>query len=176
MGLEVAIVLGLVSLFGTIVGAATNKANNEFIDKTNQENREFTEQTNEKNHAWSLEAAEWEYQHNKPQTQYADLLAAGITPAAAAQQISGASVSYSPATAVAPQNMPKSTNMLNDSLQQVLGEVGDLLPLLIELLKALDRDTNVIQSKLEKLDIQFEDIKQVVESKQQVSESKQLNN
>lgn len=125
MGIEVAIILGLASLFGTIVGVATNKENNEFIDKTNKENREFTEQTNEQNHKWSLEAAEWEYQHSKPQTQYADLLAAGITPAAAAQQISGANVSYSPATAVAPQNMPKSTNMLNDSLQQVIGEVGD---------------------------------------------------
>lgn len=125
MGIEVAIILGLASLFGTIVGFSTNKANNDFIDKTNQENREFTEQTNQLNHDWSLESAEWEYQHNKPQQQYADLLAAGITPAAAAQQISGANVSYSPATAVAPQNMPKSTNMLNDSLQQVLGEVGD---------------------------------------------------
>lgn len=125
MGIEVAIILGLASLFGTIVGFATNKANNDFIDKTNKENREFTEQTNEQNHSWSLEAAEWEYQHNKPQTQYADLLAAGITPAAAAQQISGANVSYSPASAVVPQNMPKSTNMLNDSLQQVIGEVGD---------------------------------------------------
>lgn len=125
MGIEVAIILGLASLFGTLVGVATNQENNEFIDKTNKENREFTEQTNQQNHAWSLEAAEWEYQHNKPQTQYADLLSAGLTPASAAQKISGANVSYSPATAVAPQNMPKSTNMLNDSLQQVIGEFGD---------------------------------------------------
>lgn len=91
----------------------------------NKENQAFQEQTNLQNHAWSLEAAEWEYQHNKPQTQYADLLSAGLTPAAAAQKISGANVSYSPATAVAPQNMPKSTGMLNDSLMQVIGEIGD---------------------------------------------------
>ena len=125
MGLEVAIILGLVSLFGTLVGVATNSENNQFIDSMNKENREFQEQTNELNHQWSLEAAEWEYEHEKPQRQYADLLSAGITPAAAAQKISGANVSYSPATAVAPQNMPKSTNMLNDSLMQVIGEIGD---------------------------------------------------
>lgn len=120
-----AVILGIVSLIGTIVGVATNRKNNQFLDETNQENREFTEQINQQNHSWSLEAAEWEYQHNKPQTQYADLLATGITPAAAAQKISGANVSYSPATAVAPQNMPKSTNLLNDSLQQVISEIGD---------------------------------------------------
>lgn len=120
-----ALILGIVSLIGTIVGVATNAQNNEFIDQTNQQNREFQEQTNLQNHQWALEAAQWEYEHNKPQTQYADLLAAGITPAAAAQKISGANVSYSPATAVAPQNLPKSTNILNDSLQQVIGEIGD---------------------------------------------------
>lgn len=120
-----AAILGIVSLIGTIVGVWSNNKNNEFIDKTNQENREFTEQTNLQNHQWSLEAAQWEYEHDRPQQQYADLLAAGVTPAAAAQKISGANVSYSPATAVAPQNMPKSTNLLNDSLQQVIGEIGD---------------------------------------------------
>ena len=125
MGLEVAIILGLVSLFGTLVGVATNSENNQFIEEMNKENQAFQQQTNAQNHAWSLEAAEWEYQHNKPQRQYADLLSAGLTPAAAAQKISGANVSYSPATAVAPQNMPKSSNMLNDSLMQVIGEIGD---------------------------------------------------
>lgn len=125
MGLEVAIILGLVSLFGTLVGVATNSENNQFIEDMNKENQAFQEQTNQQNHQWSLEAAEWEYEHEKPQRQYADLLAAGITPAAAAQKVSGANVSYSPATAVAPQNMPKSTNMLNDSLMQVIGEIGN---------------------------------------------------
>ena len=125
MGLEVAIILGLVSLFGTLVGVATNSENNRFIEEMNEENRAFQEQTNQQNHQWSLEAAEWEYEHEKPQRQYADLLAAGITPAAAAQKISGANVSYTPATAGSSQNMPKSTNMLNDSLMQVIGEIGD---------------------------------------------------
>lgn len=125
MGLEVAIILGLVSLFGTLVGVATNSENNQFIEDMNKENQAFQEQTNLQNHAWSLEAAQWEYNHSKPQRQYADLLSAGLTPAAAAQKISGANVSYSPATAVAPQNMPKSNNMLNDSLMQVIGEIGD---------------------------------------------------
>lgn len=120
-----AAILGIVSLIGTLVGVWSNNKNNEFIDKTNQENREFQEQTNLQNHQWSLEAAEWEYEHEKPQRQYADLLAAGMTPAAAAQQITGANVSYSPATAVAPKNTPMSTNILNDSLQQVIGEIGD---------------------------------------------------
>lgn len=53
------------------------------------------------------------------------MLAAGVTPAAAAQKISGANVSYSPATAVAPQNMPKSTSLLNNSLFQVLDDIGN---------------------------------------------------
>ena len=121
----VAIVLGLASILGTLVGVWSNNRNNQFIDKTNKENREFQEQTNEQNHKWSQEAAEWEYEHEKPQRQYSDLLAAGLTPAAAAQKITGASVSYSPATAVAPQNMPKSTDMLNDSLQQVFSDIGN---------------------------------------------------
>lgn len=125
MGLEVAIILGLVSLFGTLVGVATNSENNQFIEDMNKENQAFQEQTNLQNHAWSLEAAQWEYDHSKPQRQYSDLLSAGLTPAAAAQKISGANVSYSPATAVAPHNMPKSSNMLNDSLMQVIGEIGD---------------------------------------------------
>lgn len=121
----VAIVLGLASLLGTLVGAWSNNKNNQFIDETNQENREFQEQTNLQNHEWSKEAAQWEYEHSKPQRQYADLLSAGLTPAAAAQKISGASVSYSPATAVAPQNAPKSTNILNDSLQQIFSDIGN---------------------------------------------------
>lgn len=125
MGTAAAIILGIVSLVGTIVGFSTNKQNNEFIEDTNEKNREFQEETNLQNHQWSLEAAEWEYNKNKPQTQYADLLAAGITPAAAAQKLSGANVSYSPATAVAPQNMPKSTTLLNDSLSQVIEEIGN---------------------------------------------------
>lgn len=125
MGVEVAIILGIASLIGTIVGVRTNRQNNEFIEEQNEQNRQFQQETNLQNHQWSLEAAQWEYEHNKPQRQYADLLAAGITPAAAAQQVSGANVSYSPATAVAPQNMPKSTNMLNDSLMQVIDEIGN---------------------------------------------------
>lgn len=125
MGTAVAIILGLVSLVGTIVGVSTNKKNNEFIEKTNEDNREFQRETNLQNHQWSLEAAQWEYEHEKPQRQYADLLATGITPAAAAQMVTGASASYSPATAVAPQNMPKSTNILSDSLSQVIEEIGN---------------------------------------------------
>ena len=125
MGIEVAIILGIASLIGTIVGVSTNRENNKFIDETNEENQQFQRETNLQNHEWALEAAEWEYEHNKPSRQYADLLAAGITPAAAAQKVSGANVSYSPATAIAPQNMPKSTNMLNDSLMQVIGEIGN---------------------------------------------------
>ena len=125
MGLGVALILGLSSIFGTLVGAWTNKKNNEFIEEQNEQNQQFVEETNLQNHDWALEAAQWEYDHNKPQTQYADLLAAGITPAAAAQKVSGANVSYSPATAVAPHNMPKSTNMLNDSLMQVIDEIGN---------------------------------------------------
>lgn len=121
----VALILGIVSLIGTVVGVATNNANNRFIEDTNEKNRQFQEETNLQNHLWAQEAAQWEYDHNKPQTQYADLLAAGITPAAAAQTVSGANVSYSPATAVAPQNIPKSTNMLNDSLTQVIEEIGN---------------------------------------------------
>lgn len=120
-----AIILGIVSLIGTIVGVSTNNRNNQFIEDTNEDNRQFQEETNLQNHQWALEAAQWEYEHNKPQRQYADLMAAGITPAAAAQKISGANVSYSPATAVAPQNQPKSTNMLNDSLQQVISDIGN---------------------------------------------------
>lgn len=120
-----AVILGIVSLVGTIVGVSTNRKNNQFIEETNEDNQQFQRETNLLNHQWSLEAAEWEYQHNKPQTQYADLLAAGITPAAAAQMVSGANVSYSQATAVAPQNIPKSTNMLNDSLTQVIEEIGN---------------------------------------------------
>lgn len=125
MGLGVALILGLTSIFGTLVGAWTNKKNNEFIEEQNEQNQQFQEETNLQNHEWSLEAAQWEYEHNKPQTQYADLLSAGLTPAAAAQKISGANVSYSPATAVAPQGMPKSTSILSDSLMQVFDQIGD---------------------------------------------------
>lgn len=125
MGIEVALVLGIVSLIGTIVGATTNSANNKFIEETNKENRQFQEETNLQNHQWSLEAAQWEYEHSKPQQQYADLLSAGLTPAAAAQKISGASVGYSPATAVAPRNMPKSTGLFNNSLTQVLDDISN---------------------------------------------------
>ena len=121
----VAAILGIVSLFGTIIGVMSNQQNNKFIKEMNEDNQAFQEETNFQNHEWAQEAAEWEYNHNKPQRQYADLIAAGITPAAAAQQISGANVSYSPATAVSPKNSPLSTNPLTDSLQQVIGEVGD---------------------------------------------------
>lgn len=118
-------ILGIVSLVGTIVGLITNHSNNEFIEDTNEDNQEFQRETNLQNHQWALEAAQWEYDHNKPQRQYADLLEAGLTPASAAQKISGANVSYSPATAVAPQNLPKSTNLLNDSLTQVIDEIAN---------------------------------------------------
>lgn len=49
----------------------------------------------------------------------------------------------------------------------LLLKIVELLPILIEFLRALDKDTNVIQSKLERLDIQIEDIKHVTELKQQ---------
>ena len=52
-----------------------------------------------------------------------------------------------------------------EKIINMLLKIIDLLPILIELLKALDRDTNVIKSKLDALDIQIEDIKQVTESK-----------
>lgn len=54
-----------------------------------------------------------------------------------------------------------------EKIINLLLRVVELLPILIELLKALDRDTNVIKSKLESLDIQIEDIKQVTAEKQQ---------
>lgn len=54
-----------------------------------------------------------------------------------------------------------------EKIINLLLRVVELLPILIELLKALDRDTNVIKSKLESLDIQIEDIKQVTVEKQQ---------
>lgn len=125
MELGAAIILGIVSLIGTIVGVTTNNRNNQFIGDNNEDNQRFQEDINQQNHQWSLEAAEWEYEHNKPQRQYADLLAAGLTPAAAAQKISGANVSYSPATAVAPRNMPKTNDFLGDSLMQVIDEIGN---------------------------------------------------
>lgn len=125
MGTATAIILGIVSLVGTIVGVSTNRRNNEFIEEMNEKNQQFQEETNLQNHQWSLDAAEWEYEHNKPQRQYADLISAGLTPAAAAQKLSGANVSYTPATAVAPQNTPKSTNLLSDSLSQVIEEIGN---------------------------------------------------
>ena len=53
-----------------------------------------------------------------------------------------------------------------EKIINLLLKIIDLLPILIELLKALDRDTNLIKSKLEKLDFQIEDIKQVTEAKQ----------
>ena len=54
-----------------------------------------------------------------------------------------------------------------EKIINMLLKIVELLPILIELLKALDRDTNVIKSKLESLDIQIEDIKQVTAEKQQ---------
>ena len=59
-----------------------------------------------------------------------------------------------------------------EKIINMLLKIIELLPILIELLKALDRDTNVIKSKLESLDIQIEDIKHVSKVKQQVTESK----
>lgn len=125
MGIGVALVLGLSSIIGTLVGGYVNYKNNQFMEEMNEDNQQFMEETNEQNHQWSLEAAQWEYEHNKPQTQYSNLIDAGLTPAAAAQKISGANVSYSPATAVAPQNAPKSMNAFGDSLQNVIGQIGD---------------------------------------------------
>lgn len=52
-----------------------------------------------------------------------------------------------------------------EKIIDLLLKLIELIPILIELLKALDRDTNVIKSKLDSLDIQIEDIKQVAESK-----------
>ena len=67
-----------------------------------------------------------------------------------------------------------------EKIVSLLLKIVDLLPILIEFLKALDRDTNVIKSKLDSLNIQIEDIKQVAEAKQveeigQVSGSIELN-
>jgi hypothetical protein len=53
-----------------------------------------------------------------------------------------------------------------EKIISLLLKIVELLPILIELLKALDRDTNVIKSKLDMLDIQIEDIKHVTEDKQ----------
>lgn len=53
-----------------------------------------------------------------------------------------------------------------EKIINLLLKIIDLLPILIELLKALDRDTSVIKSKLDSLDIQIEHIKCVTESKQ----------
>lgn len=123
--MEAAIILGFISLIGTIVGVTLNNQNNTFTHEMNEDNQRFQEDINAQNHQWSLEAAQWEYEHNKPQRQYADLLAAGLTPAAAAQKLSGANVSYTPATAVAPRNMPKTNDFLGDSLMQVIDEIGN---------------------------------------------------
>lgn len=49
----------------------------------------------------------------------------------------------------------------------LLLKVIELLPILIEFLKALDRDTNVIKSKLDSLNIQVEDMKKISDVKQQ---------
>lgn len=54
-----------------------------------------------------------------------------------------------------------------EKIINLLLKIIDLLPILIELLRALDRDTNVIKSKIESLDIQVEDIKHLAESKKQ---------
>lgn len=57
-------------------------------------------------------------------------------------------------------------------LQKVIDlllKIIELLPILIEFLKALDRDTNVIKSKLDSLNIQIETMKQLTDEKQQVS-------
>lgn len=53
-----------------------------------------------------------------------------------------------------------------EKIVSLLLKIVELLPILIEFLKALDRDTNVIKSKLQSLDIQIEEVKQVAESKQ----------
>lgn len=53
-----------------------------------------------------------------------------------------------------------------EKIISLLLKIVELLPILIEFLKVLDRDTNVIKSKLESLDIQIEAIKQVTDEKQ----------
>ena len=50
-----------------------------------------------------------------------------------------------------------------EKIINLLLKIIELLPILIELLKALDRDTNVIKSKIEQLDIQIDDIKKLTE-------------
>lgn len=125
MGIGAAIVLGLFGLVGSVVGYSMNNQNNDFVDDMNEDNQNFQERVNQQNYQWSREQAEWEYEHNKPQRQYADLRAAGLTPAAAAQKLSGANVSYTPATAIAPQNAPKSMDIFSDSLSQVFDELGN---------------------------------------------------
>lgn len=52
-----------------------------------------------------------------------------------------------------------------EKIVSLLIKIVELLPILIEFLKALDRDTNVIKSKLDSLDIQIDNIKQVAEAK-----------
>lgn len=59
-----------------------------------------------------------------------------------------------------------------EKIISLLLKIVELLPILIEFLKALDRDTNVIKTKLDALDLQISDIQQVTEAKQ-VTESKQ---
>lgn len=53
-----------------------------------------------------------------------------------------------------------------EKIVSLLLKIVELLPILIEFLKALDRDTNVIKSKLDSLNIQIEDIKQITDEKQ----------
>lgn len=161
MGIGVALVLGLSSIIGTLVGGYVNNKNNQFMQEMNEDNQQFMQETNEQNHQWSLEAAQWEYEHTKPQTQYANLIDAGLTPAAAAQKLSGANVSYSPATAVAPQNSPKSMNSFGDSLQQVIGQIGDFANMEQSLASAekTKAETKVInQTAIDKASVEIDKI------------------
>ena len=66
-------------------------------------------------------------------------------------------------------------------LEKIIGlllKIVELLPMLIEFLRALDRDTDVIKTKLDSLDLQITSIQQVTDSKQvsdkQVTDAKQV--
>lgn len=59
-----------------------------------------------------------------------------------------------------------------EKIISLLLKIVELLPILIEFLRALDKDTNVIKTKLEALDKQLLGIQQVTEAKQ-VADAKQ---
>ena len=55
-----------------------------------------------------------------------------------------------------------------EKIINLLLKIIDLLPILIELLRALDRDTNVIKSKLDSLDLQIEESNKLLDLKKEI--------